>query len=319
MCEISISIYNSHYTLKACIDSVLSQTYKNIEILLIDDGSDDISPEICMSYCKSDNRIKYYRKKNEGVALARNYGLKKAIGDYIAFVDSDDCIEAKMIEYLVFGLEKCCADISMCYFSTFNNYKQCLHNNQKYDIKNNLILENKKDIYSLMVNDKRVGGYIWNKMYIKSKIDLLDKFFEGNMLEDYEFNCRYIEYCNVASVYKDTLYNYYENLDGLTGSFKVSQSKIKGINTYNKIIKYYNQYDIDDVPQLVYFSLKYEFNINYKSYKLNRTANRKFIDKKKVSFLLHNKKIPFSKKIYILLSYMFPIMTSKIKHIISKK
>lgn len=318
--SIIVPIYNSSSYLNCCMDSLLKQTYKNIEIILVDDGSKDISPEICKKYQKKDSRVSYYSKKNGGVASARNYGLRKITGEYVVFIDSDDYIENNMIECLVEGIDKYNCDMSACYFSKFNNYNKILEKQATNDkIINYKVLDNKEEIYSLMLKNKKIGGYIWNKIYKESILHEMDKYFSGDMLEDYEFNCRYVELCSKISFCEVELYNYFENSNGLTGSFKMNDSKINGINVYNEIIKYYDKYDNFDTYMIIFHALKYEFNINYKSYKLNKTKRREYIDKSKVKLLLKSNKVPIKKKIYVFISYTFPIVSSKIKHKITKR
>ena len=96
--SIIVPIYNTEQYLKKCIDSLINQTYKNLEILLINDGSTDNSDSICNEYVKKDNRIKYYKKENTGVSDTRNYGIKEAKGSYLTFVDSDDWLDLTTIE-----------------------------------------------------------------------------------------------------------------------------------------------------------------------------------------------------------------------------
>ena len=98
--SIIVPVYNVEKYLKKCIDSILNQTYSNIEILLIDDGSTDNSGIICDNFKKRDSRIKVVHKKNSGVSSTRNYGLDLATGKYISFVDSDDFVECDFIENL---------------------------------------------------------------------------------------------------------------------------------------------------------------------------------------------------------------------------
>ena len=98
--SIIIPVYNADATLKQCVDSILSQEFKDFELLLIDDGSKDLSPTICDDYAKQDERIKVYHKENGGVSSARNVGLDKAQGKWITFIDSDDYIEQGYLEDL---------------------------------------------------------------------------------------------------------------------------------------------------------------------------------------------------------------------------
>lgn len=112
MISIIMPIYNAENTLKRSVDSLINQTYKNIEIILVNDGSEDNSGEICLNYKKSDSRVKYVSQKNGGIAAARNHGLKIATGDYIAFLDADDYLDVSFCEKMLKRLIS--EDAGMC-------------------------------------------------------------------------------------------------------------------------------------------------------------------------------------------------------------
>ena len=126
--SIIVPVYNSEEYLKQCIDSILRQTYKNIEIILVNDGSQDKSEDICREYLDCDNRVVYVKQSNNGVSSARNQGIKKASGKYIAFVDSDDCLTEDAIEILYTAQTKCNADLVIAAYirkyATNNTYRQ---------------------------------------------------------------------------------------------------------------------------------------------------------------------------------------------------
>lgn len=121
--SIIIPIYNAERYLRRSLDSILKQTYKNIEIILVNDASIDNSFGICAEYGKKDSRIKFLDKKNGGVSKARNEGLKIATGKYIAFVDADDYIKEDMIEYLVMLIENNNAQIAVCNYCEYTDNK----------------------------------------------------------------------------------------------------------------------------------------------------------------------------------------------------
>ena len=104
--SIIIPVYNAELFIDKCIESIINQTYKNLEIILINDGSSDRSGEICNNYALSDNRIQVIEIKNKGASFARNVGINLATGNYIMFVDSDDWIEKDMIENMIKLLAK---------------------------------------------------------------------------------------------------------------------------------------------------------------------------------------------------------------------
>lgn len=98
--SVIVPVYNVEQYLEKCIDSIINQTYKNLEIILIDDGSTDSSGKICDSYAARDKRIKVIHQENGGLAVVRNIGVSAASGEYIMFVDSDDYIDTEIVQFL---------------------------------------------------------------------------------------------------------------------------------------------------------------------------------------------------------------------------
>lgn len=114
--SVIVPVYKTEQYLNRCVQSITDQTYKNLEIILVDDGSPDNCPEMCDQWAKKDERIKVIHKRNGGISSARNAGLDSATGDYIMFADSDDWMEPDMAEFLYRLIVKYDADISRCGF-----------------------------------------------------------------------------------------------------------------------------------------------------------------------------------------------------------
>ena len=119
--SVIIPVYKAEEYLERCVDSVLAQTYSNLEIILVDDGSPDNSGQICDRYAEKDSRVKVIHKKNGGVSSARNAGLDVATGEFVAFVDSDDFIAPDMYEKLMVSLSSG-SDLSMCDFMMYSKH-----------------------------------------------------------------------------------------------------------------------------------------------------------------------------------------------------
>lgn len=140
--SVVIPIYNAESYLEYCLASVCLQTYKSIEIILVNDGSTDLSKEICLTWCQYDSRIKYFEQKNQGAGIARNYGVKKAMGKYVFFLDSDDWIEKDCIQEMYQCIEKNNADICSSDHYLFDEQSKEYTrvssplNNEKYDVSN---------------------------------------------------------------------------------------------------------------------------------------------------------------------------------------
>ena len=208
--SVIVPVYNAKETLEKCINSILNQTYTNLEIILIDDGSTDKSGVICDEYQKKDARIKVLHKKNSGVSEARNDGIKLSTGDYIQFVDCDDYINNKMTEKLLQVSEANSVDITICGYDIINGESQIPSKDGIYTKDNMLetILDKKGYIYA---------NQPWNRL-IKSEIIKKNNIvFDRNMSkgEDYIFNLEVFDKCNKYLIISDCLYNYNQGINGL--------------------------------------------------------------------------------------------------------
>ncbi len=128
--SIIVPVFNTEKYLKLCLNSILNQSYQNLEIICINDGSTDNSAEILKTYSNKDQRIKVFTQENSGLSAARNLGLAKSTGDYVTFVDSDDEIESEMINTMINNLQNTNSDLAVCSFKeTFPNNKTKHFNN----------------------------------------------------------------------------------------------------------------------------------------------------------------------------------------------
>lgn len=181
--SVIIPVYNVENYLERCLQSVLKQTYSNLEILLIDDGSTDHSGEICDLYLKKDKRIKVYHKKNGGLSSARNLGLLLCKGDYVGFVDSDDWIDHEMYERLFKLIQKGDYDISVCGISRAVSEQECIK--QPTHITEKIISGQDFQKKILKVGTQESDQYAVNKLYKKSVANSI-KYPEGLTDEDVE-------------------------------------------------------------------------------------------------------------------------------------
>lgn len=165
--SIIIPVYNVEKYLCECLDSVINQTYKNLEIILVDDGSTDNSGSICDKYHKKDNRIKVIHKMNGGVSSARNYGLNVATGKYINFIDPDDWVENNFIECLYSYANK--DTIVCCSYNRIENNKIVIHSLGKLIICDKLKFVNLLKDNELKGNEGKgidqLGSSMWNKLF----------------------------------------------------------------------------------------------------------------------------------------------------------
>lgn len=175
--SIIVPIYNVEVYLRKCLDSIVNQTYKNLEIILVDDGSLDNCGRICDEYATNDERIKVIHKQNGGVSSARNAGLEIATGEYIGWVDSDDWIELDMFEYLVKNAQTYKADITVC--SRIEQYetKSIFRGWQQVEIYNT------EQALELLLQDSLMQNYLWDKLWRRELFDGI-AFPEGRTFED---------------------------------------------------------------------------------------------------------------------------------------
>lgn len=167
--SIIVPIYNAERYINKCMESILSQTYKNLDIILINDGSNDCSIEICNSYIKKDKRIRLFSQKNEGVSAARNYGIREAKGDYITFIDIDDYIDMRYIEILTKDIEENHVDIVCCNCVEVENQYDGNRSGKFILVDNKRIINNKETYFKDYVEETIFyGTVVWAKLFKKS-------------------------------------------------------------------------------------------------------------------------------------------------------
>ena len=214
-------VYNTEDYLDTCIKSILSQTYQDIELILINDGSTDNSGKICDKYAKQDKRIKVIHQNNSGPSVARNRGIDVSAGEYIQFVDADDHIDYKMTETLVEALSKN-SQLVICGYRTINLYKENIFAGEhRYHIEGRYQQNEFMLMFGKLLGEQFINP-LWNKMYIRDIVENLNLRFINNlnMGEDLLFNLEYIKACDNFIILKDLLYNYIESSNSLTRNFK---------------------------------------------------------------------------------------------------
>ena len=175
--SVIVPIYNTQEYIRECIESIINQSYKNLEIILVDDGSTDTSGVICDEYSKIDSRIKVLHQKNGGMSKARNNGLDMANGNYIQFIDSDDFIDLNMIEILYNNAQNYGAEVSMCSHYTY------IDNEAKSDSTGKFCIYSKIDALRELLMDRTIRSYAWNKLFARNLFDGI-RFPEGRVFED---------------------------------------------------------------------------------------------------------------------------------------
>ena len=229
---IIVPVYNVEKYINECVDSLISQTYKNIEIILIDDGSMDKSGEICDSYAASDARIKVIHKQNEGLGFARNTGLKAAQEKFVTFIDSDDKADADLVENLVNGIYEANGDTCIGGFKRISA-NGVIGFEERYD---KAVFEGKNiynNLFARMLGsapDKHdaIRMSVWNVMYSMDIVRRHNIEFPSERVfisEDIIWDSEYYKYAKKAIVIDSTAYNYRITPGSLTQKYKPDMLK----------------------------------------------------------------------------------------------
>jgi len=259
MVSVIIPIYNVDKYLPKCLDSIIGQTYSNLEIILVNDGSTDNSGAICERYVEKDKRIKYViHQKNEGLSCARNTGLSAAAGDYILMVDGDDALHPQMIEILYHLIKSGDYDFAMCYGQhVFDMVFPSIEGIDEMPEREDLIeLTSESCIMSMYSKTELAFQYhvVWNKLYKRSCLigNHFKKLPAQDVAQDAEFNIRIYLCLKKAILLPKELYWYNQRPKSL------SRQGVS-IRWVSSLITYY--YTLDEIPadkkQLRAYGLRY--------------------------------------------------------------
>ncbi len=231
--SIVIPVYNSQPYLPHCLDSIINQTYQNIEIVVVNDGSTDDSLNILEEYQKKDKRIKIINIKNCGVSHARNIGIKNSTGEYISFVDSDDTIEINAIEILYKDIIESEADLVQC-----NNY---LNEYKIFHTYDSIKISSKKEVFRKFLAEK-IFCTVWGKLYKRKLFNSVAFNEYYNNHEDELFIFDIIKNCEVVFLEKSHLYNYSWNKIGSLTNKVINKRDIElFMYLFNSIMDYTNK------------------------------------------------------------------------------
>lgn len=310
--SIIVPIYNVEKYINKCIDSILAQTFKEFELILVDDGSTDKSGFISDGYVKKDSRVKVIHKQNGGLSSARNKGIENSCGEYLAFIDSDDYIHPKMFEILYTNTILYDSDISMC------DYKMVYEN--KYEI--DIIKDYKVKEYTKLeaLNDLQ-GKYgirfvvAWNKLYRKKLFNIL-RYEEGRINED-EFIIHNLLYDSDKVIYINAkLYYYLQRENSITKS-KFNPQRLDLLDAYIERIYFYKSINERELVHKVEFTYSSAFFIFYYKLKNEVDKPKKYLKKikkvyiSKLKAILRNPYYSKKEKILILTFCINPYIYEK--------
>lgn len=233
--SVILPVYNAEHFLERCLNSLLSQTYKNLEIIVVNDGSTDNSTDIINSFALKDERIVTIHISNKGVSNARNQGLKRATGDFIGFVDADDEVLPEMYEILLKNALENNAEISHCGFELVNP-----NSIVKFHGTGDFCIQNKHQGVNEILSGNRVEPSVCNKIYKKHLVENLEFPTDIKVNEDLLFNIKAF-YIAETSVFQDiVLYRYIHNGESAsrsTFSIKKAQDIYEVAKSIKSIIK----------------------------------------------------------------------------------
>ena len=290
--SIIIPIYNAEKYLKYCLESIEKQTIKEIEVILINDGSTDRSKEICERFCKRDERFKLINKVNTGVSDSRNLGIKVAKSKYIMFVDADDWLEEKAVEISYNNIKKYNADI--CQFNYYFNSKNKQIKREDFE---QYVIEEDKEIYEILQcnvisctylqknNIKNFGRIraCWGKLFSKEFLEKNGLFLDKDMTiyEDTEFLTRVFMKMQKIIFVNEFLYHYRQNDSSVTKSFDTNKWN-KNIKVLQKFDKYRKGVDNKGLMNNCIDILAFELLMNYLKYDIfNKEKKLKYKDRRK--------------------------------------
>lgn len=315
--SIIVPVYKTEKYLDKCLKSIVNQTYKNLEIILVDDGSPDKCPMICDEWAEKDDRIKVIHKENGGVSSARNAGLDLSSGDFIGFVDADDFVNENMYSCLIDDLIKHQSDISMCSINFLDENGNIYKSDDELNL-TNFIEDNCNNLVNEMYrtcNCHLVA--LWNKLYSKKLFKTL-RFPEGRLFEDWTLIPMIYFECKRLSYISDKLYNYSAHRVG------------SAVHTYT--LKRYYDCVCADYDHFNYFQKRnvceFNYNISYYAksdfrkcikYYYPSKENKKYINEAyKMSYYISKSKLLFILKTFPNLSKIALNTLSKLKVFLNK-
>lgn len=313
MVSIIVSIYNIESYIEKCIRSIIAQTYKDLEIILVCDGPTDRSLSICNEFVNIDSRIKVIEKTNGGLSSARNAGIDFASGDYICFIDGDDYIHPQYIEKLLESIMRSNSDVSVCGADIVDeNGKKTgkLATGIKYEeyipfTKERISAE---DVLNRYYKRKNAFFYVvaWNKLYKKEIFSEL-RYDEGKIYEDeYIFNL-WLNKCKIISFVPDKLYYYVQRTGSITSDRKKGERFVYIHEIFQRRYDYYKLYNQMDLLRkesekyvrlmitFFYYFSKEEKNMYKKNYK--RIIGEKLLPLKYIVYYVLIAELSFGKYI----------------------
>lgn len=311
--SIIVPVYNVEEYLDKCVQSLVRQTYSNLEIILIDDGATDSSGSVCDKWASKDERVKVIHTENRGLSAARNTGIDNSVGYFLCFVDSDDWIEPDMVSSLVENIILCNADISSCGLKKDYDEQKIVFNKQLGD----KVIKQKQMFHEILCNEN-VYGYVCNKLFLREIVNNLR--FDETLFsqEDMDFTMKYLEKCKKCVYTESEYYHYRQRRESMTGELGYSSRKLSIIEVYERAMYYYRKYCPEDLFIVERNYLKLNINILGRM-KISKYKNQDLKKSLKSNIDLYYKKVLSDKqnslgtKANIIVTYLFPKTMLRLK------
>lgn len=309
--SIIVPVYNVEKYIKRCVESLVNQTYKNIEIILVDDGSKDNCSKICDYYAIKDKRIKVIHKTNGGLSDARNAGFCVATGKLIMFIDSDDYVDIHMVSHMYDRMERENSDIVVCGVNWVNEdgvllKKDTVESDETFDT-----IQGLKQV----IADGKIKQHVWNKLY-KREIVEGTKFEKGKYHEDIFWSYQIFGKANKVAVMSEAYYYYVQRINSIMGE-GYSKKRLDALDANRCKCEYMKKYypQLLDTAVYVYMgNCMYQMQCAIKSnvdkeIVFNIKARLKYQKEGKPFKYIHGKQA-----IWMHLFLIFPITTCKIRN-----
>ena len=305
--SIIVPVFNVEEYLDNCISSIVCQTYKNIEILLIDDGSTDNSANICDQWKEKDKRIKVWHKENSGISAVRNMGIKFCNGEYLLFVDSDDIVHEKYVEVLLNSLfENNCEMAMINWIDKFSDGSERKH---EFSTLNKLL--NREEFLDHIEDKNSYKGMVWNKIFSKKIIEENNIYFDEKIFyaEDFLFVVRYASKIEKIYYEFDEHLYYYFSRNGSATRTEFNYKKATFLNIFDELIEIFQSNNVDTgrlKKHHLYFYFLAMFYLDNKKFPRN---DYKRMRKKYMIDIINSKKISCFGKIKVFLMAYLPDIT----------
>lgn len=252
--SIIVPVFNVEEYLEDCLNSIINQSYNELEIILVDDGSTDKSGLICDEYANHDSRIKVIHKRNGGMSDARNIGIDCATGKFLTFIDSDDYISHDYCSYLYNLLIENNADLSICNFAYVDQSRKLIANGRKPH--DRIIKGNEACVGSYFNKDLYIGSAVWGKLYRSELLNSGIRFPKGKYHEDVYFSYKIIALCNKIAIGGATHYLYRQRtgsiMSTLTFSPKYMDAISANIEMHDFISNKYPEFEPESVKSIMF-------------------------------------------------------------------